>query len=134
LTRAKINGVERGKIFKGDTLIVDSAAYKFLVDPYSDLSGRSIISFINDAGMFKKIQVTNSVSLNANGRNNTYFVVCDTAEEIAEIAVPRPMTVYPSVEEFTGTVKQLVAMRFGGLLVKYPAGFYFADGHIEAAV
>lgn len=140
LVRGKINGVERGKIFRGTDLIVDSAAYKFLLDPYSDLSGRSIMSYINDAGLFQKVWVTNSVSIANNGSKvsgvstgNTYFVICDSAQENAEIPILRPPTVYPAVEDFTQMVKQLVAMRYAGLLVKYPAAFYFADGHIEAA-
>lgn len=133
LVRGKINGVESGNIFKGECLIVDTAAWAFLNNPYSDLNGETIISIImgGPKPMFRQVKVTNAVALANITRPNTYFVICDLDVDVAEIAILRPPTVFPSKEDFTQEVKQLVAMRFGGLLVKYPAGFYFADGHIE---
>lgn len=134
LVRAKFEGVERANIFNGDTLIVDPVAFKFLNQSYSDLNGNSIISFVKDAGLFKNIFRTSALTQSISTQPNTYFVVCDTDVDMAEIPILRPITVFPSETEWNQEIKQLVALRYGGLLVKYPAAFYFADSHIETLV
>jgi hypothetical protein len=132
LNAAKYAGVERGNIFNGKTLIVDPAAYALLANPYSDLNGQTILSLLKDNGTFTNIYRTSALSMANNGRLNTYFLVCDDDVDIAEIPILRPITVFPSVEEWTGEINQLVALRFAGLMVKYLGAFYFGDGHIEA--
>jgi hypothetical protein len=134
LLRAKYEAVGKANIFNGDCLIVDTAAYKQLARPYSELNSQTILSYLRSEGMFSNIYQTNAVAKVNNGRNNTYFVVCDSSPEIAEIPILRALTVYPSQELWNGQINQLVALRYAGLMIRYKAGFYFGDGHIEAAV
>src|SRR5690348_17315825 len=101
-------------------------------NPYSDLNGASLLSVLIENKTFTNIYRSPALAITTNGRLNTYFLICDDDVDIAEIPILRPITVFPSQEDFAGEVKQLVALRFGGLLVKYPGAFYFGDGHIEA--
>lgn len=132
LNFAKFSAVERSQIFNGDTLVLDPLGYAALANPYSDLNGQTLLSVLKDSGTFKNIFRTPALSITTNGRLNTYFMVCDSSEEISEIPILRPITVFPSVEDFNGTVKQLVALRFAGHMNRFPGAFAFFDGHIEA--
>lgn len=131
LNRAKFDGIEGGNILQGDTLLLDPVAYSILQDPYSDLSGRSIMNFINDNKMFKNIVRTNAITKKNTDRDKTFFLVADTSEEVAEIPVLRPITIWPSAIDWLQMTRQLISMRTAGLLVKNLAGFYFADGHVD---
>jgi hypothetical protein len=132
LNLAKFSAVERSSIFNADTLVLDPLGYAALANPYSDLNGQSILSILKEAGTFKNIFRSPALSIGTNGRLNTYFMVCDSSEEISEIPILRPITVFPSQEIWTGEIFQLVALRFAGHMNRYPGAFAFFDGHIEA--
>ena len=42
------------------------------------------------------------------------------------------LTVFPTETEWNQAIKQLVAIRYAGVMVRYPGAFYFGDSHIEA--
>jgi hypothetical protein len=121
--------VEQGNIFKARVLILDSDHYNALLEPYSDYSPMTVLSWLQKEGAyFEKIVVTNSIASTVNGLNVGCFVILDNAPEIVELAVPMDLTLGEPVYDLLGTSEQVVEERTAGCIIRHPAAIYVGKG------
>ncbi len=123
--------VENGNIFKARVLVLDSAHYNKLLQPYSDQSPMTILKWLQSEGaFFEKIVVTGQMSSTYNGLAGSVdaFAVLDNNPEIIEIAVIEDITLGEPVYDIAGTSEQMVEERTAGCIIRHPKGIYIGKG------
>jgi len=129
LLTAKTN-VEADGFFTAKVLALPPSAYNKLLQPYSDQSPMTILSWLQTQGMtFEKIIKTRSLSAANNGFSTVdAFLVLDNSPEIIELAVPEDIILGEPVYDIIGTSEQAVTERTAGAIIRHPSAIYVGTG------
>ena len=118
----------RDGIFRGSTVFHSVATGTLLSKPYSE--------YIQDSPLaaFKRenpdITFVENTNFGASTFGTDTIVMIDNSFENLEVPIGRPYTLYPSDRDWTQVVRQLVAIRLGGIMPHYKGAFAFMQGHI----
>lgn len=141
---AAVEYITRNNAYFPDTLVLPPFLMfggSFSLKRTSDTDSTPLVEWIKRAFLatFKKelnIVASNAIKagdVSGSQRGNAElsadaFLLLDSQKDYQAIAVVEDMTLLPSKEDEEGTIKQIVQMKTGGLLVKHPSAMYLGEG------
>ena len=124
------DSVEESGFFKAKILVLAPTAYNKLLQPYSDQSPMTILSWLTSQGMtFEKIVKSRSLLAAYNGfKTVDAFLVMDNTPEVIELAVTEDIILGEPVYDVLGTSEQAVTERVAGAIIRHPSAIYVGKG------
>lgn len=124
------DSVEKAGFFQAKILILTPSAYNKLLQPYSDQSPMTVLSWLQSQGMtFDKIVKSRSLLKNYNGFSTVdAFLVLDNNPEVIELAVTEDLLIGEPVYDILGTSEQAVTERVAGAIIRHPSAIYVGKG------
>ena len=121
--------VEADGFFNAKVLVLPPNAYNKLLQPYSDMSPMTILSWLQSQGMtFEKIIKSRSLSAANNGFGVDALLVLDNSSEVIELAVPEDLVLGEPVYDILGTSEQAVTENTAGAIIRHPSAIYVGKG------
>ena len=126
--------VERGDLFQAKVLVLTSDAYNSLLEPYSDMSPMTVLSWLMKEGAFFEEIIKTSALNSTNSKLKISsaavagFAVLDNRPEIIELATPEDMTLSPPVYDILESSEQVATIRTAGCVIRHPTAVYIGRG------
>jgi len=124
-----MTAVEKDNLFRPRVLCLPPAQYSRLRQPYSNLNPMPILDWIQSQLDFEQIIVSRVMRKDNNGDGSyDYFMICDNDPEIMQMAIIQDINMGMPIYNIRQDMEMLVSERFGGVIVRHPAGLYIGYG------
>lgn len=126
---AGIETVEKDGVFQARIAVFPQSAKFRLMKPFSSTNPMTLMKWLQqEAGINIQMIFTNQMAAAYNTLGADAFLIMDNDPEIAELAVPRDITLGEPVYDMLRNSEQAVTERTAGCILRHPSAVYIGKG------
>ena len=124
-----IEAVEKDGIFKAKIAVFPQSAKFRFMKLISSTSSMTLMTWLKqEAGISIEMIFTNEMASSYNKLGSDAFLIMDNDSEIAELALPRDITLGEPVYDLLRNSEQAVTERTAGCILRHPSAVYIGKG------